>query len=120
MATILADRFDCDRAPNSNQVNRQQEHWSHTPGIVFADVEPARLKSDRPRVEVQRVSPVRKRYRGSVAAMLAVLVLGLAGCSPDRPLETASSVDLPTLDGGQIDFGDLEGQDVFLWFWAPW
>ncbi len=47
-------------------------------------------------------------------------IVGLAGCSADRPLETASSVDLPTLDGGQIDFGDLEGQDVFLWFWAPW
>lgn len=25
-----------------------------------------------------------------------------------------------TLDGGQLDFGALEGQDLALWFWAPW
>lgn len=25
-----------------------------------------------------------------------------------------------TVTGGQIDFASLEGQDVVLWFWAPW
>ena len=25
-----------------------------------------------------------------------------------------------TADGGQIDLGDLDGQDIVLWFWAPW
>jgi len=25
-----------------------------------------------------------------------------------------------TVRGAQIDFGSLEGQDVVLWFWAPW
>jgi hypothetical protein len=25
-----------------------------------------------------------------------------------------------TVTGGQIDFGSFEGQDVVLWFWAPW
>ena len=25
-----------------------------------------------------------------------------------------------TVGGGQIDFGSLEGQDIVLWFWAPW
>lgn len=25
-----------------------------------------------------------------------------------------------TLDGGMIDAGDFEGQDLVLWFWAPW
>ncbi len=25
-----------------------------------------------------------------------------------------------TVAGGQIDFGSLEGQDIVLWFWAPW
>ena len=26
----------------------------------------------------------------------------------------------PTIDGGQIELTSLEGQDVVLWFWAPW
>ncbi|MFQ5557524.1 MAG: hypothetical protein ACE5GB_08480 [Acidimicrobiales bacterium] len=25
-----------------------------------------------------------------------------------------------TVDGTQIDFGDLAGRDLILWFWAPW
>jgi len=25
-----------------------------------------------------------------------------------------------TIGGGQIDLGSLQGQDVVLWFWAPW
>jgi hypothetical protein len=31
-----------------------------------------------------------------------------------------ASVVATTVDGGQIDFGSLQGQDVVLWFWAPW
>ena len=27
---------------------------------------------------------------------------------------------LPTVSGGQIEFGTLEGNDLVLWFWAPW
>ena len=26
----------------------------------------------------------------------------------------------PTVGGGQLEFGSLEGQDTVLWFWAPW
>lgn len=29
-------------------------------------------------------------------------------------------VVVSTVAGGQIDFGSLEGQDIVLWFWAPW
>ena len=25
-----------------------------------------------------------------------------------------------TSDGGQIEWSSLQGQDVVLWFWAPW
>lgn len=28
--------------------------------------------------------------------------------------------EFPTLDGGSIDLASFEGQDVVLWFWAPW
>ncbi|MEL6985333.1 MAG: hypothetical protein AAFO29_23070, partial [Actinomycetota bacterium] len=26
----------------------------------------------------------------------------------------------PTLDGGSVDLAEFDGQDVVLWFWAPW
>ena len=26
----------------------------------------------------------------------------------------------PLIGGGMIDTGDYEGQDLVLWFWAPW
>ena len=32
----------------------------------------------------------------------------------------ATTVVLPSVSGGQIDFGDLAGKDTVLWFWAPW
>lgn len=34
--------------------------------------------------------------------------------------EAESTLMLGTADGGQIDWNSLEGQDVVLWFWAPW
>ena len=36
--------------------------------------------------------------------------------------ETSAVYDLTatTVDGSQLDFGSLEGQDAVLWFWAPW
>jgi len=37
--------------------------------------------------------------------------------SPEIPLLTG---EFETLDGDTIDLASLEGQDVVLWFWAPW
>ena len=34
-----------------------------------------------------------------------------------QPLEP---VLVPTASGAQLDFNSLRGQDVLLWFWAPW
>ena len=34
-----------------------------------------------------------------------------------QPLEP---VLVPTASGEQLDFNSLSGQDVLLWFWAPW
>ena len=40
------------------------------------------------------------------------------------PVESASgaanAVFVPLADGTQFDFNSLQGQDVLLWFWAPW
>lgn len=62
-------------------------------------------------------------------AMLA-LVLGLAACAGDDSTAAGDGSDsaavqpltlvAETTDGGQFEFGSLEGQDAVLWFWAPW
>jgi len=68
------------------------------------------------------------KRRVTVLAMAAAL--GIAGCSstPDSPTTEAGadqSAALPTLtvdtlSGGQIELNALAGQDLVLWFWAPW
>ncbi|MGB3736460.1 MAG: hypothetical protein WA964_15985 [Ilumatobacter sp.] len=40
-----------------------------------------------------------------------------ASTSSQQPLEP---VLVSTARGGQLDFNSLRGQDVLLWFWAPW
>lgn len=75
------------------------------------------------------------RRLGAVAAIL-VVALTVAGCAGEGSeeadasasesaqsegvTEATESLVLPTADGGQIDWNSLEGQDVMLWFWAPW
>lgn len=52
----------------------------------------------------------------------------VAVTEPTAPSEVAGSSGtgvfpgavLPTVAGGQIDLGSLEGLDTVLWFWAPW
>jgi len=34
--------------------------------------------------------------------------------------ETGTTELVATAGGGQIDWNSLQGQDVVLWFWAPW
>lgn len=66
--------------------------------------------------------------RWLVVAVAAVLAL--AGCHPAAPSrpDGAATADIPralnfTADlvaGGQISGATLTGNDVALWFWAPW
>ena len=48
-----------------------------------------------------------------------------AAAGDDAP-EVAGNASWPhdfvatTIDGATIDAGDYEGQDLVLWFWAPW
>ncbi len=37
----------------------------------------------------------------------------------ERPADL-EAVFVSTASGGQLDFNSLSGQDVLLWFWAPW
>ncbi len=77
--------------------------------------------------------------RGTVAIVAAVgLVLSACGSgdddatvaetaaptsTADAAVDAASDVEavmVPTADGSELDFNSLRGQDVMLWFWAPW
>ena len=64
---------------------------------------------------------VGKRAAGVFALLAVTLALAVVpGCGTERTIEPVSTAVIPTLDGGQVDFGALQGRDVFLWFWAPW
>jgi hypothetical protein len=45
-----------------------------------------------------------------------------AGADRDEAQALPAVLDFsaPTVDGGTIDGVDLAGQDLVLWFWAPW
>lgn len=78
------------------------------------------------------LSPVKR----ILPCLFAVALLG-AACGGDSPGETSDAtsaaktqepagVDWPlrfsggTVDGAQFNSGDYAGQDLVLWFWAPW
>ena len=75
--------------------------------------------------------PQRNRFLVFTAALFALLLVAAACGSEDSttaaPTGSQTNPELPeqffsapTVGGGQIDLGDLDGQDVVLWFWAPW
>lgn len=82
-----------------------------------------------------------KSRLAATAGLSVSLLLGACGGSSDAALEVAegptpssetsnteaaatsglpTNAVLPTVAGGQLDFGELAGQDLVLWFWAPW
>jgi len=56
------------------------------------------------------------------------LALGAAACGSSDSDTAASAVSqssvleisAPAADGSTIDLADYAGQDLMLWFWAPW
>lgn len=60
-----------------------------------------------------------RRLGGALVAF--GLLLAACGDGTDS-VETAGGEELSvaTADGGQLDWGSLDGRDVILWFWAPW
>ena len=78
--------------------------------------------------------------RSRIVAVVLVASLGATACgsgsddtaasaSTDTGLSVGGTVAadsefeavmVPTADGGELDFNSLRGQDVLLWFWAPW
>lgn len=42
------------------------------------------------------------------------------GGNPDGSLVQALSREMPTVDGQMVDVSQFLGNDVVLWFWAPW
>ncbi len=57
----------------------------------------------------------------AVAFLLVASACSSAGTA--NPPETESSGlngEFEALDGTTIDLAEFQGQDVVLWFWAPW
>lgn len=74
-----------------------------------------------------------ERRRSALLALFVASSFAVAACggadttvsaAPAEAEQEAASAfpqfTADTLDGSQIDFGSLEGQDSVLWFWAPW
>jgi len=53
-------------------------------------------------------------------ALIAAFSMFAASCGGSGAAPTQIALIADTVSGGQINFGSLEGQDVVLWFWAPW
>ena len=71
-----------------------------------------------------------------LAALLMVMALGAAACgssdtaapaspgaestAPAEPEPSILEITAPAADGSTITLSDYAGQDLMLWFWAPW
>ena len=79
----------------------------------------------------------RAKLRAGATGLCVALLATACGAPPDTAAAPAGSavveeadaaaggVGLPvlvsnTVGGAQIDTNDLVGQDVVVWFWAPW
>lgn len=83
---------------------------------------------------VQLLKSPRLRIAPALVFALALLAAacGAGGAADDQTAsgddetgtaETSASGlsgEFATIDGGSVNLADFEGQDVVLWFWAPW
>jgi len=54
-----------------------------------------------------------------VALLVAACGSSGTGSEPEQALAQLEG-EFATLDGTSVDLAELQGQDVVLWFWAPW
>ncbi len=66
----------------------------------------------------------RSRPKALAIVAIALLLLSACGGTPERTVDSGASQllvdEFETLDGQTIDLATLQGEDVVLWFWAPW
>lgn len=66
------------------------------------------------------------RPTGALRAIVAAMALFVVACgsagTASLPSDTQSALEgeFAALDGSSVDLAELRGQDVVLWFWAPW
>ena len=65
------------------------------------------------------------RVRSLLVAVVLGLVASACGGGPTASVGTGSANvqlgdEFATLSGETIDLASLQGEDVVLWFWAPW
>ncbi len=66
--------------------------------------------------------------RTRLVALLLLVAITAAACGSTTDSDSSAgseSTDVfdgefATLDGASVNLADFEGQDVVLWFWAPW
>jgi len=66
----------------------------------------------------------RSRPKALAIVAIALLLLSACGGTPERTVASGAEQllvdEFETLDGQTIDLATLQGEDVVLWFWAPW
>ena len=58
-----------------------------------------------------------------LAALFGLLATACGGGGASGPAASASEQlvdEFETIDGEAFDLASLQGEDVVLWFWAPW
>ena len=66
------------------------------------------------------------RFIGSITSVLiagTVLATACGGEGASGPVASAPEQlvdEFETIDGETFDLASLQGEDVVLWFWAPW
>ena len=59
----------------------------------------------------------------AVALAFVATACGTGGGGEAAPVDAASAAlvdEFELLDGTTLDLASLQGEDVVLWFWAPW
>lgn len=66
---------------------------------------------------------VKRNVLSPITAALLGAALFVSACgdgTDDEATEWPHDWTEERVGGGQFDAGDYEGQDLVLWFWAPW
>lgn len=71
-------------------------------------------------LEVSEAGTVETGSGGILSASGETGRIAYGGGNPNVSIEEALSVNMTTVDGSAIDVSQFLGQDVVLWFWAPW
>lgn len=87
-----------------------------------SDASPSTELEEAEEVEEVEDAPVAPGANEVIRAADSELSTGVYnfGGNPDITLATALDITLPTVGGEPVEVSSYLGEDVVLWFWAPW